>query len=364
MLRERKKNFLIDLAFFLTVTAIIYIVFRFLAVYLFPFVIGLIITVFVQRPAKFISKHTKVNKGICAMALVILTYLAVVSLIALVIYLIYSAGARFFENLPELFNEFGGTISNIGKSVDSFIGSMPIQIQSSFSGMADSFVGALGASISEFVSQFAKAIAFNTPEFIVVTIVTVVASCYIAKDLDKLKASVKGFVKAEYYDIASEVKHIVYDNVFKMLKGYILIMFITFCELIIGLFILRIPNAIIIALLISFVDILPILGCGTVLIPWGIISLVSGNILIGIGILVLYVIILVIRNIVEPKIIGERVGIHPLITLLLIFIGLRLMGVLGIFILPVLAIVIIELYKRGKLDFLHFGEKNEEKESV
>ena len=363
MLRETKKNFLIDLAFFITVAAIIYVVFKFLAVYLFPFVIGLVITVFVQRPAEFISKHMKINKGICAIIFVILTYIAVVGLISLIVYLLYTVGARFVENLPGILGEVTSSVGEFGKSIDGFMNNMPVQMQSSFSGMLDSFIGTLTSTLTEFVSGLATSIAFNTPEFIVVSIVTVVASCYIAKDIDKLKAAVKGFVKPEYYDIASEVKHIIYDNVFKILKGYLLIMLITFCELCVGLLIIRVPSAILIAMIIAVVDILPILGCGTVLIPWGIISLLQGKILLGISILILYVIILVIRNIIEPKIIGDQVGIHPLITLTLIFIGLRLMGVVGMFILPVLAIVIIELYKKGKLDFLHFGEKDTAKES-
>ncbi len=359
MLRETKKNFLIDLAFFLTVAALIYVSFRFLAVYTFPFLIGLIITVFVQIPANFISKHTRINKGVCAMVLVILTYLAVISLLVLLVYFLYNAGARFVSNLPAIFGDLGSTVGDFGRSVDSFVATMPVEVQSSFGGIVDSFVETIGKTVTEFVSDIATSIAFNTPEFIVVSIVTVVASCYIAKDIDKLKASVKGFIKAEHYDLMSEIKHIIYDNVFKMLKGYLLIMLITFCELTIGLLILRIPNAVLIAVLIAIVDVLPILGCGTVLIPWGIISLIKGNFLLGIGILILYVAILVIRNVIEPKIIGDRVGMHPLITLLLIFIGLRLMGVLGMFVLPIVAIVIVNLYKRGKLDFLNFGDKSE-----
>lgn len=359
MLRETKKNFLIDLAFFLTVAALIFVSFKFLAIYTFPFLIGLIITVIVQRPAVFISKHTRINKGICAMILVILTYLLVVSLLALIVYFLYTAGARFVSNLPSIFSDLGATVSSLGSSVDSFVSTMPVEIQSSFGGITETFVETIGKTVSEFISGLATSIAFSTPEFIVVSIVTIVASCYIAKDIDKLKDSVKGFIKHEHYDLLSEIKHIIYDNVFKMLKGYILIMFITFCELTIGLLILRIPNAVLISVLIAVVDILPILGCGTVLIPWGIITLIKGNILLGIGILILYVAILIIRNVIEPKIIGNKVGIHPLITLLLIFIGLRLMGVIGMFVLPILAIVIINLYKTGKLDFLNFGESEQ-----
>lgn len=352
MLRETKKNFLIDLLFFVTVAAIIYFVFKFLSAYLFPFVIGLIITAIVQRPANFISQKTKLKKGVCALLLVILTYLVVSSLIFLLGYFIYVQGYKLAQSLPGLMQELSATLQSVGDSIEEVFVSMPAELQTSVQSIVGNLLTSIGTSVTGWVSGFAASAAINAPEFIVATIVTVVASCYIAKDFDNVKKFVKGFVSPKYINMMTDVRDIVFKNVFKLIKSYIIIMLITFVELSCGMLILRVENGIFVALIIAIVDILPVLGCGTVLIPWGIIALVQGDYLLGAGLLILYVVILIIRNIIEPKIIGDQVGLHPLITLLTIFIGLRLLGVIGMFALPIAAIVIYQLYKNGKLDFL------------
>ncbi len=360
MLRETKKNFLIDLAFFITVAVIIYVVFRFLAVYLFPFIIGLIVTIIVQKPAKFISKHTKIKKGVCAMILVISTYIAAVLLIGAIAYLVYTQGYRLAGAIPQFLNSISDTLSQLGGKINDAMINMPSEARESVQNIISNLITNLGTAATEWIPGFAASVALNTPEFIIIVIVTVISSCYIAKDLDKLKKIVAGVIKPKYRRLASDVKQIIYNNVFKLIKSYLIIMLITFAELSVGLLILGLQNAVIIAALIAVVDILPVLGCGTVLIPWGIISLLQGNYLLGVGLLILYIIILIIRNIIEPKIIGGQVGLHPLVTLLAIFIGFRLLGVIGVFVLPIAAIVMLQLYKNGQLDFLHFGEKTAE----
>ena len=96
------------------------------------------------------------------------------------------------------------------------------------------------------------------------------------------------------------------------------------------------------------------------LIPWGIVGIVQGNYFIGIGVLITYIIILIVRNIIEPKIIGDQVGLHPLVTLIAIFVGLKFLGVIGVFLLPVITIIFVHLYRRGKLDFIGFNAKTDE----
>ncbi len=356
MLREAKKNFLIDLLFFVTVAAIIYIVFRFLAVYLFPFIIGLVIAVLVQKPSAFISKHTKMKKGMCAMILVIISYLITIVLIGAIGYFIYSQGYRLASDIPYYVEKLSYTFSQFGDKINDVIINMPSEARESIQNIVNNLITNIGTTATKWIPEFAASVALNTPEFIVVVIVTVVASCYIAKDLDKLKKLAKKIVKPKYINLISDVKQIIYNNVFKLIKSYAIIMVITFAELAVGLLILGIKNAVLIAVMISVVDILPVLGCGTVLIPWGIISLIQGNYLIGVGLLVLYIIILVVRNIIEPRIIGGQVGLHPLVTLITIFIGFRLLGVIGIFILPIAAIVLLQLYRNGELSFLNFKE--------
>ena len=146
-----------------------------------------------------------------------------------------------------------------------------------------------------------------------------------------------------------------------MLKGYLALMFLTFIELSVGLLILGQSNAVLLAAIISVIDILPVLGTGAIVIPWAVISLFTGNIWKAIGLILLYIVITVIRNFSEPKIIGKQVGLHPLLTLLSMFCGLKLLGILGLFLCPLTLIIINDLYKRQKinLNFLKIKAKAE-----
>lgn len=352
MLRENKKNFLIDLFFIVTVAALIYFAFKFLAAYTLPFVIGLIIAALIQKPTRFISKHTKVPKGVCSLILVILAYLLVGSILSLLVYFIYTIGAKLATTLPYIIDEVSETWKIVFENAKEIMSNMPGFAQNSAEDLVSGLIVDAGKAITGWVPKFAASIALSTPEYIIITIVTIVSSCYFAKDFDVIKTFFKKILKPSHIELLSDVKDIAYTNVFKLLKSYIIIMFITFIELSIGLLIMGVDNALLLALIIAFVDILPVLGCGTVLIPWGIIAIIQSNYLLGVGVLLLYIVILVVRNIIEPKIIGGQVGMHPLVTLLTIFIGLRFLGVLGMFVLPIVTIILIQLYKKGKLNFL------------
>jgi predicted PurR-regulated permease PerM len=134
-----------------------------------------------------------------------------------------------------------------------------------------------------------------------------------------------------------------------MLKGYTIVILITFTELFIGFLILRIEYAAILALLIAVVDILPVLGTGVVLIPWALVDFAIGKPVIGVGILILYLVITLIRNVIEPKIIGEQVGLPPVVTLIAMYGGLKLFGFTGLWGLPVILIVLVNLQDAGML---------------
>ena len=122
-------------------------------------------------------------------------------------------------------------------------------------------------------------------------------------------------------------------------------MLLTFAELAVGLLLLGVKNALLTALVISVIDVLPVLGAGSVLLPWSIICVISGNTPLAAGIIAVYLFITVVRNFAEPKMVGEKMGINPLFILLAMFLGLRLFGFLGLIILPVTLIVVIKYYK-------------------
>lgn len=126
-------------------------------------------------------------------------------------------------------------------------------------------------------------------------------------------------------------------------------MLLTFLELTIGLYVLGIENALVIAFLIAIFDVLPVLGTGGIMIPWILICFLNNQIKTCVGLLILYLVITVIRNIIEPKIVGKQIGLHPLLMLLCMYLGAKLFGFLGIFILPILILILQNLNDNGIL---------------
>ena len=117
--------------------------------------------------------------------------------------------------------------------------------------------------------------------------------------------------------------------------------------MVIGLSILGAKYAFIMAIVISVVDVLPILGSGAVLVPWAIIACLSSDTPLGVGLLVLYAVTLIIRQIAEPRIVGSTLGLHPLATLAAVYLGLKLIGFAGIFIGPMVAMMLREIFFKG-----------------
>jgi sporulation integral membrane protein YtvI len=131
--------------------------------------------------------------------------------------------------------------------------------------------------------------------------------------------------------------------------AYLKIMAVTFVELLIGLSIVRGSFSIVPALAIATVDFLPVFGSGTILIPWAIISLIMGNTTMGVGLLILYAVIFVIRQFIEPKIVGDQLGLNPLLTLTSMYVGLQIIGPLGLIIMPIVVTVIVDLQRHEKI---------------
>ena len=132
---------------------------------------------------------------------------------------------------------------------------------------------------------------------------------------------------------------------FIYLRSYSLLFLITFGELCLGLLIMGIPYPVLIGLGIAVFDILPVLGTGGILLPWAAILLIMKNHGLAFGILLLYLVILVVRNMLEPRIVGKQIGLHPLATLAALFLGLKLLGLAGLIIFPVALTVVVNFTK-------------------
>lgn len=339
---EKRKKFLIDFSYITIVGILIFLAAKFLIVYLLPFVIATVIAFLMQKPSEVVSDRLHIKKQIIAAVFSVAVYFVIAIALGFLIYRLTVALGFFLSTLPELFDKAVILFDSLNSKISNIFSD---KYNPHLKGFWNSVLERSADFLSEFVSSLLTGIAKGTPSFLFSSVVALVASCYIAKDFDRLIRFVKEVIGPRMAKNAVKIKSILLESVFKLLKGYLILSVLTYFEILIGLLVLRVKYAYLIALFVALVDILPVLGTGTVLIPWAVVSALLGDIPLGIGLAVLYVLVVLVRNFSEPKIIGTQIGINPLFTLIAMFVGLKLFGFVGLFAFPVILIVVIKYYR-------------------
>ena len=200
--------------------------------------------------------------------------------------------------------------------------------------------------------QQVSGIAVNIPGMCFKLLLAVISTVFMELDFPQIMRFLEKIIPEKWKETVLAVKKGTFGTMGKCAAAYVFIFLMTFAELAAGLLLLRIEGAFAIAFLIAVLDILPVLGTGTVLLPWAVIAFAGGNARMGIGVIGLYLIITVVRNIVEPKLVGKQMGLSPVVMLPCMILGLHFFGILGLFGVPLLASFLKKLYSDG-----YFSEK-------
>ena len=204
--------------------------------------------------------------------------------------------------------------------------------------------------ISDFSGKalaFVSSYATSVPTWILNIVITIISSAFLLIDYDSIKEFVAHQLPDEKRKLISSIATHLKKVIWKYITSYLFIMVITFAEISIGLICIGQKNPFGIAAGIAALDILPVVGSGLILLPWSVISMLSGSLGKGIGLLVLWAILSVIRQIIEPKIVGDTVGMHPLLTLFGMLFGNFVYGGLGIFLVPITIALCQSLQRQG-----------------
>lgn len=345
MEEQAKGAFLIKTAYFLTVWVGTALICRFLLWYLTPFLVGGLMAWTVQKPACFLAGKSGIKRSVFAVGLVIILFCAggAVMVFGMIkgVEALAEPAQILSRKVPELFADR----ENLYERMKPFFARLPAGFAEAARGWAETAGAKIAETATDFFASFAAKVVGRVPSFLFGSIVTLVSGCYIAADFERLIAFVQGVIGAKRTETVRKIKRIITQSVGKLIKGTCLISALVFLMLTAGFFLLRVPHAVFTAAGVALVDLLPILGTGTVLLPWGIGALLIGNPATGIGLLVLYAAITVARNFIEPRVMGKQTGINPLFTLLAMFIGLKLFGGFGVLLLPVVLMVTVEYYK-------------------
>lgn len=332
---QKQRDFLVRFAYWAIIAAGVYLLCEYVLPISVPFFLGLGIAWL----AVWVSRKLHCNSKALRIGLAILIYGIFGTALALLVAKGVATVSGILRWLPEMYEykllPFGRLIYDWCLESLQMLDPAVLTVLEKLVDTALSSLKSLLSLLSGAAVNLVSGIATGVPSFFLSLLAMIFSSVFFAADYDRVTTFARENTPAGVKKVLSQLRDYLTNTLFVVIRSYAAIMALTFTELSILFSIFGIQNVFVKAALIALVDIFPIVGTGTVMIPWAIISLVLGYTKLGIQLLVIYVIVTVIRNYVEPKIVGTQLGLHPIITLIAMFIGLRLFGFIGLFGLPV-----------------------------
>lgn len=342
------------LLFFYAVIIIIcsYLFFKYLLPCLLPFAIGFAAAYCTRKPVLFLRRKFKFRHSFSSFVVLV----GIASVLCGGIYFFVSKALGELATLTEYITEdrISSVFSSVTESVAAFsekhfpktsakltanIITFSETLKSSILSLIESFVPKIGKFVVDAVKFFPDAMLFSG--------IVLLSAFYFSCDYEKITSFIKNQLNARQNARLSVIKNEFIITAVGILRAYAILVMMTFFELWAGLAIIGIKYSALLAIIIALIDILPVLGTGTILIPWSILLFLSGNSKNGLCILIIYVIITIVRQIAEPKILGSSSGLHPLAMLISMYFGIKLMGIFGLFVFPLGVITVCGLNEKG-----------------
>lgn len=324
-----------------------YIFFKYIFVLIAPFIIGYIIASFLEPVVRLLMHKFRLNRSISAIISIILMIILIGGSLFLIISQIVQQGMSLYQyNHSQIFDK----TNEAWNMITSLVSNLFFYIPENNKEMVHSFFQNVVSSVTTFAGEklkvFGVAFIKFVPKLFVYTLVGLLSSFFFIKDRALIRnvyrENVPNVIKKNFIDIKTGLS----SAFLGYLKSQSIIMCVTATICLTGLIILRNQYAFLLAFLIAIVDVLPLFGSGFILWPLSFISFVNGDIKTGIGALIMYATVQITRQIIEPKILGSQIGLHPLITLMSIYVGLIVFGVLGIVLGPMSVIIIKTIWNK------------------
>lgn len=336
---EKRQRFIINFLYFAIILAIASVLLKFALPLLAPFVTGFLIAYCLKGPISFLSQRSRLPRKAAAALMVLIFYVTVGTLAALLGIRAFSYVSSLVGSLPRLYTTYVYPLmTDIFERVEQAVAQMDPNlldtmeyISEQISQSAGQLVSRLSVGSMELVSN----VASSLPMLFIRLLMMVISSFFIAMDYEKITGFCLQQLSGKAQEVFLQIKKYVVGTLFVCIRSYALIMSITFVELSVGLGIIGIQHFILVALGIAVFDILPVLGTGGIMIPWAVLTAILGDYSLALELMVVYLVITVVRNIIEPKIVGGQIGLHPVVTLASMFVGVQLLGAVGLFGFPI-----------------------------
>ncbi|MDO5145456.1 MAG: sporulation integral membrane protein YtvI [Eubacteriales bacterium] len=346
-------NIIYEIVTFLGTALLLVIFLPKLLGFFWPFVASWILALLAAPLCSFLEKRIRLNKKWASALIIIVVLLILAGLGYLIITKLGREMISFLSDAPEYYYYFQNAVRLLGEKLNDIVTPISEEFGNQIQTVFNDLLRQIGTIVNNFAPgavEMMGSAAANITNGLVGTLVMILSAYFFIAEREKLSVQ---WMKLIPEDARKQVGSI-WKKLMEALGGFLMaqfkIMFVIFLILLAGLILLRNPYAFFLALLISFLDLLPVLGTGTVLLPWALVVFLRGGIRQGVILVVLYFVCLLTRQLLQPKIIGDSIGMETLPTLFLIYTGFKLKGMGGMILFLLLGTVAVSLYRLGLFD--------------
>lgn len=327
---------------YLTVTAVgalifLYVLLKYVFALVLPFLIGWGVAFMVRPMAKKISSATNIPHRVVSVMLTVLIVIGGIAIIVSALVYAISESWGFLSGLAES-ERLYEILKKITNPISGLLGDREgaAELEAHISEAVSSMVSSLFSGLVSWVTAFVASV----PRVLIFILVTVIASVYFSLELESINAFFKRKLPKKVTSWLVNFKNRFLSSLLKYLRAYLIIMLVTFIIMLFGFLVLGVKYGVLLAFIIALLDALPLIGVGTVLVPWSIYQLIFGEVSLAVGLVILFVVHEIVRQFVEPKIIGKNLGIHPILSLFLLYSGYFVFGLFGLLLIPVLSVIV------------------------
>ncbi len=325
-----------------------------------PFVIGWIVAMLANPLVRFLEKKVKIVRKHSTAIIIVVVIAAIVGALYFLIAMVIKEVMNLSNDLPNIIGQVSAQFGNVSGKLQEISQKLPKNIQV----VIDNFTNNVGSSFNNWVKSINPPtmgslgnITKNIAEIFLIVIVTILSAYFFTISRDDLIEAARKHMP----DSVTSGWRLIYNN-FKTafggdFKAQFKIMLILTAIMFIAFEIMGISYSFLLAFAIAFLDLLPVFGTGAVLWPWAVIEVIGGHYMMAVGLIIIYVVCQVVKQVLQPKMVGDSIGISPLSTLVFMFVGYRLYGVLGMILGIPVGMVCINLYRIGAFDRIIRGFK-------
>lgn len=348
------------LRFFIVLITIIsiYLILQLAVPSIYPFLLAILLSLLLNPVVTFLEEKMKVPRVFATIMVMAIAFLLLIGSIIFIITELVQGTTYLAENIPEHFRTFVYVIEDF---IDGQLLPLYHKLTSLFHTLSPTQQATISENLKQTINQFAS-VGTNflqnfllqipltltiLPESVAIVVFILIATFIMTNDWNKLVQSIKKIIPNTVHETGKNVWNHLQRAVFGFLKAQLLLISITALIIFVGLVIFRIDHAFTIALIAALVDVLPLIGTGVIFIPWILFLFLTANYSLTISITILYMVVVIQRQLFEPKILSSNIGLNPLAALVALFAGIQIWGVLGLFIGPILLIIVNAFYQAG-----------------